>query len=78
MIVDSHAYCFPPGDSKAGYSNVRQHLNWIQSEHAKHHQPAWNIRDRSPAPSMDIGPQFLVHGQRCLMSTFVLTIHLVG
>mgnify|MGYP001186575669 CR=1 FL=1 len=56
MIVDSHAYCFPPGDSKAGYSNVRQHLNWIQSEHAKHHQPAWNIRDRSPAPSMDIGP----------------------
>ncbi len=56
MIIDSHAYCFPPGDAKAGYGNVREHLQWMQAEHAVHHQPAWRVRDRARASSEAIAP----------------------
>ena len=57
MIIDAHAYCFPPGDAKAGYGEAREHLRWMQAEHAAHHQPAWRVRDRAPAPSDEIGPK---------------------
>lgn len=56
MIIDSHAYCFPPGDAKAGYADARDHLRWMQAEHAVHHQPAWRVRDRAPASSEAIAP----------------------
>ncbi len=57
MIIDSHAYCFPPGDEKAGYADARDHLRWMQAEHAVHHQPAWRVRDRAPASSEAIAPE---------------------
>ena len=57
MIIDSHAYCFPPGDAKAGHADARDHLRWMQAEHAVHHQPAWRVRDRAPASSEAIAPQ---------------------
>ena len=56
MVIDAHAYCFPPGDAKAGYADVREHLQWMQAEHALHHQPAWRVRDRAPASSEAIAP----------------------
>lgn len=56
MIIDSHAYCFPPGDADAGYDDARDHLRWMQAEHAAHHQPAWRVRDRAPATSDAIAP----------------------
>ena len=56
MIIDSHAYCFPPGSSKAGHNNVADHMRWIEAEHAAHHQPAWRVRDRAGASSKEIGP----------------------
>ncbi len=56
MIIDAHAYCFPPGDAKAGYANATERLRWMQAEHAVHHQPAWRVRDRAPASSAAIAP----------------------
>lgn len=57
MIIDSHAYCFQPGDSPAGFTRVQDRLMWMQSEQAAHHQPAWRIRDRAPASSDGLGPE---------------------
>ena len=51
MIIDSHAYCFPPADSPAGHPTAADHLRWVQGGQASHHQPAWRIRDRAPASS---------------------------
>ncbi|MEE2659332.1 MAG: amidohydrolase family protein [Candidatus Latescibacterota bacterium] len=51
MIVDSHAYCFPPADFPAGFATAEDHLAWVQAGQAAHHQPAWRIRDRVPASS---------------------------
>ena len=51
MIIDSHAYCFPPADSPAGHPTAADHLRWVQGSQASHHQPAWRIRDRAPASS---------------------------
>lgn len=56
MIMDSHVYCFPPLDSKAGYDSVEEHLQWVQAAHASHHQPAMRIRDRSPSSSDVLAP----------------------
>ena len=56
MIIDSHAYCFEPADQPAGHAGVREHLRWIQGSHARHHQPAWRIRDRSPVSSAALAP----------------------
>jgi len=56
MIVDSHAYVFPPGDEPAGHASPREHLSWIQAAHAGHHQPAWRVRDRAPASSKPLAP----------------------
>lgn len=57
MIIDAHAYCFPPLDSPAGHATAADHLNWIQAAHAGHHQPAWRLRDRAPAPSALLAPE---------------------
>ncbi|MFH1568587.1 MAG: amidohydrolase family protein [Gemmatimonadota bacterium] len=51
MIVDAHAYCFPPADAPAGHASGAAHLRWVQVSHAGHHQPAWRVRDRAPATS---------------------------
>lgn len=49
MIVDAHVYCFPPADSPAGFRDGAEHLAWVQAAHARHHQPAYRLRDRAPA-----------------------------
>jgi predicted TIM-barrel fold metal-dependent hydrolase len=56
MIVDSHAYCFPPPDHPAGHPSGAAHLRWVQAAHAGHHQPAWRVRDRAPAASRVLCP----------------------
>ena len=55
MIIDSHTYCFEPGDSSRGYSSTQEHLNWIQSAHAQHHQPSIRVRDRNSCSSEMLG-----------------------
>ena len=57
MILDSHAYCFPPADAPAGHASGAAHLRWVQAAHAGHHQPAWRVRDRSPPPSRVLDPE---------------------
>lgn len=57
MVVDSHVYCFEPGDDPAGYANSEEHLKWIQEAQGGHHQPAWRIRDRAPASSEGLFPE---------------------
>ena len=47
MIVDSHAYCFPAPDTRAGHATAEAHLAFWQWAHASHHQPAFRIRDRA-------------------------------
>ena len=56
MIVDSHAYCFPPADHPAGHSSGAAHLRWVQAAHAGHHQPAWRVSDRVPGVSRVLCP----------------------
>ena len=56
MIFDSHVYCFLPADSPRGYADGVEHLRWVQSAHAGHHQPAFRIRDRAPGPSEVLAP----------------------
>ena len=53
MIVDSHAYCFPPLDAPDG---GEERLRRAQVAHAHHHQPAFRLRDRSPASSDPLAP----------------------
>ena len=53
MIVDSHAYCFPPLDAANGGD---ERLRRAQIAHASHHQPALRLRDRAPAPSRLLAP----------------------
>ncbi len=57
MIFDSHAYCFESFDSKRGYSNTKEHLNWVQAAHARHHQPAVRIPDGKLGPSEILDPE---------------------
>ncbi len=57
MIIDSHVYSFPPVDSARGHASGEEHLRWVQAAHARHHQPAWRIRDRAPASSEVLAPQ---------------------
>lgn len=45
MIIDSHAYCFEPADSPRGYPSGNEHLAYVQKAQARHHQPAFRIRD---------------------------------
>ena len=55
-IIDSHVYCFEPGDSPAGHISGEVHLKWLQMAHAGHHQPAFRIKDRTPGPSQVLNP----------------------
>ena len=73
MIIDGHAYCFPPRDEAAGYSSVEEKWLEFQRELSGHHQPVWRVRDRAPADNSTlIDPetkelrdvQFTVHRNR--------------
>ena len=57
MIIDSHLYCFEPIDAPAGFASGEEHLRWVQGPHARHHQPAWRVRDRTPASSKPLDPE---------------------
>lgn len=57
MIVDSHAYCFEAADSARGYASAEEHLQWVQMGQARHHQPAFRIRDRALGPSDVLEPE---------------------
>ena len=57
MIIDSHAYCFEAADSPRGYTGAEEHLRWVQKGQARHHQPAFRIRDRGPGPSDVLDPE---------------------
>ena len=48
MIIDGHAYCFPPLGEASGFPSARAHLRYLQREMAEHHQPAWRLRDGAP------------------------------
>jgi predicted TIM-barrel fold metal-dependent hydrolase len=48
MIIDGHAYCFPPLGEASGFPSAREHLGYLQREMADHHQPVWRLRDRAP------------------------------
>ena len=50
-IVDSHAYCFSAPDTPAGHPTVADHMALWQWGYARHHQPAFRVRDRTPADS---------------------------
>ena len=69
MIVDGHAYCFPPLGDANGFPSVREHLRYVQREMADHHQPVWRLADRAPgdnamlAAPADRSPRVTLH--RC-------------
>jgi predicted TIM-barrel fold metal-dependent hydrolase len=46
MIIDGHAYCFPPMGDANGFPSVDAHLRYVQREMADHHQPVWRLADR--------------------------------
>jgi hypothetical protein len=48
MIVDGHAYCFPPMGEANGFHSAEEHLRYVQREMADHHQPVWRLADRAP------------------------------
>jgi len=48
MIIDAHAYCFPPIGDAHGAPSAREHLRYVQREMADHHQPVWRLADRAP------------------------------
>jgi predicted TIM-barrel fold metal-dependent hydrolase len=48
MIIDGHAYCFPPLGDANGFPTAADHLRYLQREMADHHQPVWRLRDRAP------------------------------
>ena len=48
MIVDAHAYCFPPLGEANGFPSAREHLRYVQREMADHHQPVRRLTDRAP------------------------------
>ena len=50
-IVDSHAYCFSAPDTLAGHPTVAEHMALWQWGYARHHQPAFRVRDRAPGDS---------------------------
>ncbi len=56
MIIDSHAYCFPPADSPAGYASTDEHMRWVQAGQAGHYQPAFDIATREAGSSLPLAP----------------------
>jgi predicted TIM-barrel fold metal-dependent hydrolase len=53
MIVDSHAYCFPPLDAPEGGD---ERVKRAQVAHALHHQPALRLRDREVVSAEPLAP----------------------
>src|SRR6516165_10157456 len=51
MIIDAHAYCFPPLGEANGFPTATEHLRYLQREMADHHQPAWRLGDRAAGDS---------------------------
>lgn len=49
MIYDGHAYCFPDLRGKAGFDDRDQFRKHLQLGIARHFQPVWRARDRTPA-----------------------------
>ena len=49
MIIDCYPSAFAQWDSAAGYGSVEEKMRVIQRELGGHHQPAWRVRDRTPA-----------------------------
>lgn len=45
MIIDAHAYSFPPLGGANGFPTVAEHLRYLQREMADHHQPVWRLSD---------------------------------
>lgn len=56
MIIDSHAYCFPPADSPSGYASIDEHMRWVQAGQAGHYQPAFDIETREIGSSLPLAP----------------------
>ena len=48
MIIDAHAYCFPPLGEANGFADSATHLKYLQREMADHHQPVFCLEDGSP------------------------------
>ena len=57
MIVDSHVYTFEPVDSSRGYESGQEHLGFAQASYARHHQPAFRLRDRAPSSAEVLNPE---------------------
>jgi hypothetical protein len=53
MIVDAHAYCFPPLGEANGFPSAPEHLRYVQREMADHHQPVWRLTEKGRAQSLD-------------------------
>lgn len=49
MIIDSHAYCYPPLGEANGLASVEEHLRILQREMADHHVPVVRLHDRVQA-----------------------------
>lgn len=49
MIYDGHAYCFPDLRGRAGFDDRDQFRKHLQLGIARHFQPVWRARDRTPA-----------------------------
>ena len=47
MIIDAHAYCFPPLGEATGFADSAAHLKYLQREMADHHQPVFCLDDGS-------------------------------
>ena len=54
MIIDGHAYSFPPLSSASGYATLEQKMRRFQRELGGHHQPVWRVRDRAPADASSL------------------------
>lgn len=73
MIIDGHAYCFPARHEPAGFDSAEDRWAEFQRELGGHHQPAWRVRDRTPAGNDTLvdpetgelrGVKFSVHRNR--------------
>lgn len=54
MIIDAHAYCFPPLGDANGFPTAAEHLRYLQREMADHHQPVWRLEDRAPGDNRQL------------------------
>jgi predicted TIM-barrel fold metal-dependent hydrolase len=47
MIVDAHAYCFPPLGQANGFPTAEDHLRYLQRMIASHRQAPWRLKDHA-------------------------------